>query len=53
MLEGLVQAKESALVASSATVVAGTINVFKIQSKDYYGNVVVNTNELFGYVFKN
>lgn len=49
---GLVQAKESDLVSSSTPLRAGDMNIFKIQAQDYYGNVVVNTNEYFGYLIR-
>lgn len=44
---GLVQARYSALTTMFTPVYAGYTNIFRIQAKDIYSNVVVNTNEYF------
>ena len=50
---GRVQALNSALVTSFSPVIAGQLNVFKIQAKDIFSNVVVETNELFEFIIMN
>ena len=50
---GTVQARYSALTTSATPLIAGYPNVFRIQAKDIYSNVVINTNEFFQFQIKN
>lgn len=50
---GLVQAEYSALVSSTNPVTAGVTNVFKIQAKDLFSNVVIDTDEMFDFEIMN
>jgi hypothetical protein len=53
VFHSLVQARYSPLVESQAVITAGQTNVWKLQAKDIYSNIVIGSAERFAFEILN
>lgn len=53
VFHSLVQAEHSHIVFSEALITAGQTNVWKLQAKDIFQNIVIGTNERFAFEIQN